>query len=97
MINGFGLGLGLKIFVQDISPRSLDGILLGILTSDESVLKPFLCPISSNPLDSSFAFTIGFFSVCLVHFIQIRWQIFGCVPTALSAALSSRLFSGHEV
>ena len=73
--NGFSSGLGLKIFIENISPRTLDSILLSILLGDESVLKPLLGPISSNPLDSSFAFIIGFFRISFVQFMQISWKI----------------------
>ena len=96
MINGFGLGLGLKIFVQDISLGSLDGILLCIFFSDEAVFEPFFCPISPNPLDLILAAGIGFLRVCFVQLVQIWRQILGSVPTVLSATLSCRLLSVHE-
>ena len=72
LLNGFISGPGLKIFVEDVSPWSLDGILFSIFLGAKYVLEPLLGSISSNLLDSSFAFTIGFFRVCLVQFIQIR-------------------------
>ena len=55
--NSFGLRLGLKTFVYNISPGALDGILFIIFF----VLEPFLCPMSLNPLDSVLAFSIGLF------------------------------------
>ena len=61
MSNGFGLGLGLKNFVYNISLGALGGILFSIFVSDKFVLEPFLCPMSSNPLDSVLAFSIGLF------------------------------------
>ena len=64
--NGFNSGLGLKIFIENISPGTLDSILLSILLGDESVLKPLLGPISSNPLDSCFALAIALFRISFV-------------------------------
>ena len=63
MSNGFSSGLGLKIFIENISPRTRDSILLSILLGDESVFEPLLGPVSSNPLDSCLALTIAFFGV----------------------------------
>ena len=63
MSYGFRLGLGLKTFVYNISPGALDGILFSIFGSDKFILEPFLCPISSNPLDSVLAFPIGLFRI----------------------------------
>ena len=85
--NGFSSGLGLKIFIENISPGTLDSILLSILLGDESVLEPLLGPISSNPLDSSFALIVILFWISLVQLIEIWWQILRCIPTALSATL----------
>ena len=86
--NSFGLGLGLKISIENISPWSLDGVLLRILSSHIFVQKLLFRSISSNPLDSSLALAIAFFRICLVQFIKIRRQILGCIPTVLPAALS---------
>ena len=66
MRNGFELGLGMKTFVYNISPGALDGILFSIFVSDKFVLEPFLCPMSSNPLDSVLAFPIGLFRIWLL-------------------------------
>ena len=55
LFKGFSSGPGWKIFVQDVSPGSLDGILLSIFLGHKPVLEPLFCPISSNPLDSCLA------------------------------------------
>ena len=61
--NGFRLGLGQQSSVYNISPWSLDGVLFSIVSSDKSVLEPFLCPISSSPLYSVLAFPIDLFRI----------------------------------
>ena len=89
MSNGFSSGLGLKIFIENISPRTRDSILLSILLGDESVLEPLLGPISSNPLDSCLALTVALFRLSFVQFLKIFGQIHGSAPMALSASLPS--------
>ena len=75
MGNSFRHRLWLQILVQDIAPRALDGVLLSIFGSDEVVLEPLFCPISSNPLDSGLALIVVLLWISFVHFIQIRRQI----------------------
>ena len=69
LCNSFNSVLGLKISKENITPRTLDGILLSILLAHEPVFEPLLGPISSNPLDSSFALIVILFWISLVHLI----------------------------
>ena len=75
LFNGFSSRPRLKVFVQDVSPGSLDGILLSILLGHEPVLEPLFCLISSNPLDSSFSLIVVLLWICLVQLIEVRRQI----------------------
>ena len=88
-LNGFRKGLGLKIFVHNISPGSFDGILLYILFCDEVVLEPFLCPISSNPLDLILATCVGFlrtvlYSLCKSGGKSLEVFPWRCLPPFLA-------------
>ena len=65
--NGFNSGLGLKISEENVTPRTLDGILLSILLGHKLVFKPLFGPVSSNPLDSCLALIVILFWMCLVQ------------------------------
>ena len=67
LFNGFISGSGLKIFVEDVSPWSLDGILFSIFLGHKSILEPLFCPIASNPLDPRLALIVILFWICLVQ------------------------------
>ena len=86
---------GGKIFVSDISPWMLDGVLLSILLGHEPILKPLFGPVSSNPLDSCLPLIIILLWISLVYLNEIRRQINGGVAMALSATLSNCLVSCH--
>ena len=73
--NSFRLRLGWKILVKNIAPWALDSILLSIFRSDEVVLEPLFCQISSDPLDSGLSLIVVLLWIGLVHLIQIRRQI----------------------
>ena len=83
--NGFSFVLGGKASIENITPRTLDSILLSVLLGHELVLEPLFSPIASNPLDSGLALPIILFRIYFIHFCQVFRQIFGSSFTLLSA------------
>ena len=76
LCDGFSFVLGGKASIENITPRTLDSILLSVLLGHELVLEPLFGPISSNPLDSGLALIIILFKICLVDFYEVIRQIF---------------------